>query len=700
MIWVVSPIRYNHIGTARNAAAGSPVRSTKNAFAVLTPDGLGTMGNHMLSVHTFRAVLAASASLGALTLAVGCPAQAQTYQELQGIVIEAGGLAPVEAEKAGSAATVITGDELEKRQIRNAADALRTVPGLAVSQTGGSGGLTSVRVRGAEANHVVVRIDGVEVNGLSDGAFDFATLLAHDIERIEVVRGPQSGVFGGNALSGVINIVTKKGSGPARVTASAEGGSMNTRATSASASGGSERAYFSVSTAERTTSGFNLAKSGTEKDGSEQRTIFTRAGVAIVENFRIDGMFRYQFNGTDADDDWGTGTLFDLANYTNQRDQMLGNVTATLDLFDKHWQQKVFLNGFRDDFESRYPGFSLYTNSGDRTHWGYQSSWNFDTPAFLAAKHTLTGLAEQRRESFEISTSDATYKREQTSYAAEYRGEFLDRILLSGNIRRDLNDTFDDATTYRLTTAYLLKDTGTRLHASYGKGVKNPTFIEQFGWFSQPPFFYGNPNLRPEQSLGWDIGVEQKLLRDKLVIDVTYFESDLTDKIKMAMLDVTGDGVADPTVTNDFGKSNRHGVEVTLTARPLAGLVLTGSYTYTDAEDANGEKEIRRPKHSGSVRASYAFLDGRAEINGGVTYNGAMTDKFYSAVSSVWLDDYILIDIGASYKIDDRITLFGRVENLLDSKYEEIYGYNSAPIAAYGGMKVSFTDDRPLEPLK
>jgi vitamin B12 transporter len=537
------------------------------------------MGAVMQFLPFFTRILAVSTATGALAIGLSAPAHAQAYQDLPGVVIESAGLAPAEGEKTGSAFSVITGEELEKRQIRHAADALREIPGVAVNQSGGAGAYAQVRIRGAESNHLVVRIDGVEVNDVNSGDFDFATLLTADIERIEVLRGPQSGVYGSNALAGVVNIVTKKGTGPARVSVSTEVGSMNTHAATASASGGSDKGYLSVTASGRETDGYNLSRSGTEKDGSDQKTIFTRAGIMPVENFRIDGMFRYQTNKTEFDSDlfdWTTfssdGLLDDVTGLTAQREQMLGSLTATLDLFNKHWQQKVFADHFQDDYLNHDPVWGNFSNAAERRHWGYQSSVNFETPAFLAAKHVLTGLVEQREEDFNVSTSAGRYERSQTGYAAEYRGEFLDRLFLTGNVRRDVNDTFDDATTYRLSAAYLLKGTGTRFHTSYGKGIKNPTFNEQFGYFAPPPAFYGNPNLTPEQSIGWDAGVEQKLWRDKLVLDVTYFDADLTDQIANGYLDVNGDGALEKTMVNLDGKSQRRGVEVALTARQSTAL--------------------------------------------------------------------------------------------------------------------------------
>jgi vitamin B12 transporter len=646
----------------------------------------------MLAYRLFIRSLAGAAALTGASL--GAMAQEPQPQQLEGIVVEAAGLEPVEAGKVGSAYTVVTGAEMERRQIRHAADALRGIPGVSVSQSSGPGSLNQVRIRGGEASHVVVLVDGVDVDTLDRGDFDFSTLLAADIEKIEVIRGPQSGVYGGNALSGVINIVTRKGTGTPRAMATVEGGSFGTRAVTANASAGAAKGYFSATAASRSTDGFNIADGLGELDGSEQKAFFTRGGVTLSDKLRIDGMLRYQSNRADIDDDWGNGAL-DLAGFTNEREQAMGSIAATLDLTER-WSQKIFANRLQDDFESHYPGFAPYSTAGERNHWGYQSSYRFDTPDMLAARHVVTGLIEQKQESFETSATAGTFERNQTGFVSEYRGEFLDRLFLSGNLRRDLNDAFANVTTWRTTAAYAFRETGTRLHGSYGKGIQNPGFAEQFGIFTSPAFV-GNPSVLPEESLGWDIGVEQKLWADRLILDVTYFDADLTNKIVNQEIDTDGDGTLDSwTVVNLGGKSKRRGVELALTAALAPGLTLSGAYTYTDAEDADGLQEVRRPNHAASLNTSWSLLDGRAQIDLGIIYNGAVRDELFG-LGSVRLDDYSLVNLAASYKLSEQVTLFGRVQNLTDADYEEIFDYNTAPIAAYAGMKVSFEAGAPLD---
>ncbi|MEL7543551.1 MAG: TonB-dependent receptor [Pseudomonadota bacterium] len=619
--------------------------------------------------------------------------QPQAQTALEGIVIEGATLSgdPVNPSTVGSSVSVVTSADLERRQIRNAADALRTVPGVIVGRTGSVGGVTQVRIRGGEGNQVKVVIDGVDVRSLEGGEFDFSTLLATDIERIEVIRGPQSGIYGANALTGVINIVTKKGGVP-RVGATAEGGSFGSSYFAANASAGTEQAHLSLSAAHKKTDGFNVSRTGPERDGSEQKTFFARGGASLTDDIRIGAMGRYQTNFTESD----RGAPVDTLGATDAREQMFGSVFAEVDTFQKAWTHRLFADHLDDDFTSITAGsiFSPFTSFGERTRYGYLSTLTFATNAGLAAEHKIVGLAERIREQSELSSQTRTAERAQDAFALEYRGGFADRFFLTANVRHDDKDAFDDATTYRLSAAYLLPETGTRVHASYGKGITDPTFFELFGRTTD---FAGNPDLQPEEAIGWDIGVEQKLLNDRLIFDVTYFQSDLTKQI-------SGFSFGGFTsVQNNPGTSERRGVEVTASAQLTPDLLVSGAYTYTDAKTAAGVGEVRRPQHSGSLSVTYSFDDGRGKVSADAIYNGEMTDNCFSPLCGfspvpVALDEYLVVNLAASYKLTDQIEAFGRVENLFDENYEEVFGFETAPVAVYAGLRFSLgQNEQPAE---
>lgn len=644
---------------------------------------------------------------GACALAMAGAAEAQEAEEgatqLRPILVT-DGLTPVEQEKSGRAFTVITGEQLEKNQVRYVADALRQVPGFAVSRTGSFGGLTQVRVRGAEANHLLVMIDGVEVSETSGGEFDFGSLLVDEIDRIEVLRGPQSAFWGSNATAGVVNIITKRGERDGfRASARSEAGTDGTFLGGVSLSGGGENYDVALSGAFRRTDGFNISDFGNEKDGDRNTTLNGKFNVDLAPNLTVDGTLRYVDRKSDVDpQDFSSGGPPDFApgpsyglvtdgdDWTST-EELFGSIGATYVALDGALTQKARFTG-SDIYRENFSDGALSSNDGNRFNGTYQASYQFETPALLDARHQLTGGYEWERETFAPSHLDERFRRESHSLVGEYRGEFLDQVFLNAGIRRDFNDTFGDATTYSISGAWKVPGTETRLHSSVGTGVTNPTFFEQFGFI--PSTFRGNPDLIPEESFGWDIGVEHGFFDRRFVVDVTYFNQDLTNEIA-TVFGGPPDFVSSPV--NRSGKSKRQGVEVSGTINLLNGLSMTASYTYTDASEqtvAGGPRldEVRRPKHSGSLSAAYVFYDDRARIFGEAVFNGEAEDVAFvpNLPPRVTLDAYTVVTVGGSFRFNDTFEAYARVENLFDEGYEEVFGYNTQGRTAFFGVKGAF----------
>ncbi len=616
--------------------------------------------------------------------------------QLQELVVSAG-RTPVAAEKVGRAHTVLAGEELEKSQTRYVADALRRVPGLAVSRTGSFGGLTQVRVRGAEGNHVLVLIDGVEVSASSNGEFDFGSLQVADIDRIEVLRGPQSALYGSNATAGVIQIFTKGGiRNGYKVTGRTETGTDKTVLGNVLLQGGGQDFDVSLSGAVRRTDGFNISDFGSEKDGDRNVTLNGKTRWDITEKLQLDANLRFVDRKSDTDDqDFAfpptptQGLVIDTPSSTKTQ-ELYGGAGLTWALFDDRFVQNI--RGEYTDVERR--GLTTNGRSGnddDRVHLSYQGTFSFKTPDLLNSAHSLTGAVEWERETFRNAfptnpSQTAKQERDLQGYVAEYRGEFYDRVFLSGAVRFDQNDAFEDTVTYSTSAAYLFRETGTRLHASIGTGVTNPTFFEQFGFV--PARFVGNPGLSPEENFGWDIGVEQRLFDGRVVFDVTYFNERLKDEIQTQFLP----GFA-TTPVNLPGTSKRQGVEVSVGFEVLEDLFAKASYTYLDANEPSGLEEVRRPRHTASLNLTYGFNEGRGNLFVDAVYNGRTQDlEFISATpqTRVTLDEYFLVNVGADYQVTDNLQLFGRIENLLDQDYEEIFSFNTPGINAYAGLKVTF----------
>ena len=595
---------------------------------------------------------------------------------------------PLPAQRVGSAVTVITSKDIKRKQVRVLSDVMREVPGVAVSRSGTVGTFTQVRIRGAEGNHTLVLVDGIEVNDPSGGSeFDFGNLLAADIERIEVLRGPQSALYGSDAIGGVINIITKKGRGRTTATISVEGGTFRTGQAAASVRGGGDGYHFSLGGTGFTTDGVSIApesEGNHEQDGHRNQTYHVKLGVSPLDNLEIEVFGRYVRSTTKTDPQPAIAGIIRTVDGDRETEtrQRTGRVQVKYSLFDGAWEHMIGA-GFNEEKADSFTNDALtFEGDGQKATYHYQTNVNFETPAVAAATHSLTFLVEREdeaqvtRSAFGSSDLDIT----NNSYVGEYRVGLWNRLFLSGSVRYDDNEIFEDATTFRTTAAYLHAETGTRLHGSYGTGVKNPTLSELFGF---GPNFVPNPALRPEKSKGWDVGVEQSFFEDRLIVDVTYFNNRITDLIQGA-----GD-----TAVNLGGTSGIHGLEVTAKARITKGLTFTGQYTYTDGEDANGTELIRRAKHLASANFAYEFLDGRVRLDLGVDYNGKQKDwqfsDFFSTRTNVTLDDFVLVNVAASYELLDGVEVFGRIENLLDKDYQEVLGYSSPGIGAFVGVRAT-----------
>jgi vitamin B12 transporter len=609
------------------------------------------------------------------------PAGASSDTELRGVA----------SDTVGTAVSVVGGAELEAQQSRHIGEALRSLPGVSVSQQGGAGNLSVVRIRGAESNHTLVVIDGVEVNSGTEGFYDFASLATDDIERIEVLRGPQSGLYGGSALGGVVNIVTRSGKGPLTLRAEGEAGSFDTRGGRVGISGGTDRAWGALSLSSRETAGFNIAPAGTEKDGSSLQALSFKGGISPFENFKLHGAFRMSRLEGDRDGFDGFVGGFNVANddrSTFERQSWSGRINADLSLLDGYWTHTVYAARSERDYIDHDRGFFPSTSHliDDNTKYGYQTTLRIDGPAGPAVRHFVTGFIEKQDETFDQPdplAGDFHAERGRTSVAGEIRGEYLDTVHIAATLRHDDNDAFDDATTWRVQGSARVPSTPLRLHASYGTGIKYPSFAELYGTFFR---YTPNPNLQAETSKGWDAGIETTFLGGRAVLDVTYFKADLENEI-------TEDFSGFPLITsvNMAGRSHRQGIEVAGRFALIDGIVVGASYTYLDAEDSAGRVEVRRAPHAGRLDIDWAFLAGRGHLNLAAIYNGEVKDVAFDAFftqRTVTLDDYWLLRLAASYEVAPGVELFGRVENLLDQRYQEVFGYETAGAAAFAGVRL------------
>jgi vitamin B12 transporter len=648
----------------------------------------------MANLATLKAGLAAGALLAALTGVAN--AQSTLLPEL---VVISPSLVPIEASKTGSSVTAMTGDEARATGFTQLSDVVRTFPGVAVSQSGARGSLTQFRVRGTEANHLLVMIDGVPANAVSDGAYNFADIPLDDIERIELLRGPQSGLYGAYAHSGVLTIETKSGRGLAKpeFNARVEAGTQRSSEAAATFRGAVGPVYGSTTVTYAGTNGFNIARDGNEADGAKRAAVTSKVGVDLTPYFNVEGFVRHLQRNAEYDPQdpffVNNGLVVDAPGYSTRTGETLARVQGTLKLFEDRWIQSVKWAGARTGLINLENFGEASSSLGTTQTSTYKSSFLIDSNIVGGETHRITGLLENRREQFSFTSmflfgtdADAArngYTRRSNSIGGEY---VLDLLRTGTTIsiaqRQDFNEPFEDEYTWRYSISQKLGMTGARLHSSIGRGVTNPSFIEQFGFLTST--FVPNASLVPESSIGWDAGWEQQFWNGRVLVDVTYFNSRLEHEIVLKSLPSFKS-----TVDNLTGASTRQGVEVTGKFRPFDWLTLTGTYTFTDARDDQGIQEIRRPPHAASGSATVLFDGGRGKATVNVIYNGQMTDTIFTFPSSTTtLQAYTLVGGMISYDTTPWSTVYVRAENVFNQRYEEVYSFRSPGAGVYAGVKV------------
>lgn len=641
-----------------------------------------------------RPMITAAALLAASTASV-----ADNTFEASELVIS-GGLTPIESRNYGRAATVLDEQAIEARNEDYAADVLRGLPGVDVSRTGSLGGLTQVRLRGHEANHTLVLIDGVEVAAPNQGEYDFSGLLSSDLARIEILRGPQSSLYGSNAIGGVISITTKGAEEPGvSGDVSLDAGTDQTRGGSVALRGRSDNARASLSVSHRNTGGFDVSDSRNGKDDGERNTtVNLKAEYQLADTATVGGTLRRVESRSEYDDFvFGAATPEGLVvegDNTNRKEERFGSLYVESRTLTQRLNNRLSASASEIDSRGFSSGTKTSDNTGTRHKLSYQGTVGLDSADVETASHSMTFAADTERLTHQSNDPDVVSapgqlnerERRQSGYVLEYQGQFDNGLSLQGGIRLDNNENFEDFTTFSLGTAYVIEGLETRLHASGGTGVQNPTLTEQFGFFDN---FRGNPDLEPEQSEGFDLGVEQPLLNGQVLVDVTYFQEELTDEIASRP---TGNGFKQPF--NQDGESERNGVELTGDFWIAQGLDLGLNYTWLDAEDPNGKVEVRRPEHEIALTADYQLPGSQTTIGTRIQRVIGLYDLDFKTATipedRVRLDNYTLIDLTARHELTRRTELSAKVNNLLDEDYEELEGYETQGVTGYVGISHHF----------
>lgn len=636
-------------------------------------------------MKTHRYLLLAAASL---LPTFACAADGAAVDELVVTASRSGD--GVRADLLGGSVTVIDDAAFQQRQVRQVYDLLRDVPGLAVSRVPG---LAQVRIRGGEGNHTLVLIDGIEASDPNFGEFEFGTLIADEAAKLEVLRGQQSALYGSEAIGGVINYLTASGAEAPGVRVRAEGGSFGTIASAARMAGVNGALDYALSASQLSTDGSPNAPGGSRDIGADTWNLAGKSRWTVSDQLRFDVIARYtrsrtDINNSDYDSTSPTFgyTIDSPGSYVKNR-AFYGLVRGELDLLDGRWTHRASAQIGRFERDGYDVDAASYGNRGQRNKASYETTYRFGSDT---VKQQVTLAVDLERERFR-NTDPTGYAFtgwrhiDNLGLVAAYDLVADERLALGASVRHDDNDRFDNADTWRLQGSYRF-DTGTRIRAAAGSGVKNPGFGELYGYVDGR--YIGNPNLKPEKSEGWEAGLEQTFADGAALVGVTWFDSTLKNEIYTtypAPLFVA-------TPANRATKSKQHGLEAFAQGR-FGAFQFDASYTHLKARE-NGVEEVRRPKDIASLAVTWFASDDRGSATLVVRYHGDQKDLAYTDPSfvpvRVTLDDYTLVNFNAEWRLTDKVSVFGRVENLFDEDYQEVFSFVSPGRGVFAGLKASF----------
>ncbi len=565
-------------------------------------------------------------------------------------------------QEATTSISVITADDIRREGAVTVVDALRNVPGLDMVQSGSLGSTASLFVRGANSNQVLVLLDGMELNSVTAGSFDFAHLLTDNVERIEVLRGAGGSLYGSKALGGVVNIITRKGTGSPEVSVSAEGGNERTHRETLGVSGKSGALGYTLTSTYLRTEGFTI------NDAYRNGSVSARLDYDVFENASLKGVFLM------------TDTKLGLVNNNN----FIPVPDPDASESDQHftgqieWRQHILPIW---DYRVSFGVNQSHERFSDPDPLPFSAARTLVKPLILAPQfqtnyrfasgHQLTAGVDLdfRQAAFTNTDSFGTvtaFQKTQDNQAVYFQDQWkllAERLLLIGGVRYDHNENFGSHWSPSASASYYFQQTGTRVKTSYAAGFRAPTFNDLFF----PGF--SNPNLRPEVSWETDAGVVQDLWQERLQVEATYFHRDVKDLI-------TFKGLA----PENIGRVIFDGTELGLQAKLGYGFTLKGNYTYVNFN----QPLTRRPKHKGNVILDYQ--NGPLNIDFNAHLTGHRLDIDPVTFSTIDTPGFARFDLAASYALPwtapgiKQVRLYGKIQNLADKKYEEAAGFPARPL--------------------
>lgn len=599
---------------------------------------------------------------------------ASTPTESEAVIVTATRF-DIPLDQSPASVSLINSADIEARQIERVSDALRGVPGLSVVQTGTQGQLTSVFLRGLRSEHTQVLLDGIPLNQGLAGLYNFADLTTDDLDRIEVVRGPQSTLYGPRALAGAIQLFTKHGQGTPQATLQSEVGSYDTFRESLQSDGKIQQFDYSI--------GASRIDTDNARPNNQYRN---SAGIANVgwspnEQLRVSSLFAYSLSDTG-----NPNTIFDpkpVDNFLTER----WLIAPHVDWRPADWWEHRFIFSYDHERQLNDPnqdGFVGPTRAlFERTTIDYQNdlrptSWLRITSGFF---YSQVNAGQERPFILQTFGPQPTFVSDHTNETAGYLEATVApvaNLILVGGGRIDHFNQFGDIWTYRFAGSYKIDRTNTTLHSSVATGFSPPS--------SQDKIFGNNFGLKPEEDFGWDAGVEQRFWADRIIIGATYFHNDLSNLI----------GFNGLFETLNLGAAQTQGIETELRAQPTTALLFTASYTYLDAEKTSsadisqpaGSRLPRRPRHEVYVSASYLWFK-KLHTTMAAKWVNAREELNFGA-PNFDIEDYNFVNFAAEYEVNSHLTVFGRIDNLTNEHYSEVFGFPALGRAAYGGVKVRF----------
>lgn len=592
-------------------------------------------------------------------------------------------------DQLGSSVTVISEDEIKSRNEISVLELLRGIPGVDVVQSGGAGGNSVIFLRGANSEHTLVLIDGVEANNpiSTNRAYNFSGLSTDNIERIEIVKGPQSMIYGSDAMGGVINIITKKGDGPAKVTVSAEAGSYQTFTEQAGVQGGDDDLFYSLEASHHTTDGISSAArslGNLEDDGFEQYGVSGRAGANLSKDISANLTFRMNRGVSDLDQFGGIGG--DDPNRVLDNRQLFTRGEVKSLIADNYLNPTFGISFTRhrytdlDSIDELHPVDTL-----DSRYRGSLLKLDVKNPIIINDSMALSIGAEtelEKGDSYFFSESSfgpfssvfPENDQRTNGYFVEGAINLTEDFSLTSGVRVDDTEKFGSEVTWKIAPSVKL-DT-IRVFGSYGTGFKAPSLYQLYSE-------YGSLDLNSETNEGVDAGIEGELFDSGLIASAVYFHNSFDDLISF-----------DPStfLFENIAKARTEGAEFSIEGAPSQRTNLRVSYTLLDTEDkSTGDELLRRARNKVGIYGTWSVND-KLKIGANVVYVGSRKDNDFSTfpATTTTLNGYTLVGANANYSITESVELFARIENAFDDEYQEVLGYGTLGAAAYGGVKVSF----------